>query len=145
MKFRWSRILAAMFIMLAAAFLLTWSETITEINAATGSMRTRSTFAGFLKGAWKESPTWVSERAKDVGLATDHEWQHFGSSRHVGLTISKGCSRAPVSYQLRSVRNDEIPEEQRDAFVRRFIGATEKEREAILRQFYDSLSSTNSP
>jgi hypothetical protein len=125
--------------------LLTQPESTTEINAGTGSVRTRRTFAGVFKDAWKESPTWVSERAKHLGVATDHEWQFLSQRSHVGPIVSRGCSRAPASYQLRDILVDEIPEEQRDAFVRRFIGATEKERKAILRQLYESLASTDSP
>jgi hypothetical protein len=144
MQFRWGRILVATTAVVSIAILCP-VETVTEINAATGSTRTRGTVAGFIKGSWKESPTWVSERAKDLGIATDREWQRLGSSRLVGFTISNGCSRAPVSYQLKSFPGDEIPEEQRDAFVRRFAGAPEKERQAILRQLNESLASTDPP
>jgi hypothetical protein len=143
MDIRWSRIFAATIAVVAIAMLLTQPETVTEINAATGTVRTRRIFAGLLKGAWKESPTWVSERARHLGVVTGHEWQLLSKHSHIGFIVSRGCSKAPVSYQLRSVPEDEIPEEQRDTFVRQFAEATEKEREAILRQLYKSLTSTD--
>ena len=145
MDFRGGRIITVTIAAMAIAMLLTQPESITEINAGTGSVRTRRTFIGVLKGAWKESPTWVSERAKHLGVATDHEWQILSQRSHVGPIVSRGCSKAPASYQLRNIPEDEIPEEQRDAFIRRFVEASEKEREAILRQLYESLASTDSP
>jgi hypothetical protein len=120
-------------------------ETITEINTGTGSTRTRRTYAGLVKGAWKESTTWVAERAKKQGLPTDNDWQLLSSRRHVGVIISRGCGKTPASYQLKAMPEDLIPEEQRDAFVRRFVEAPEKEREAILRRLFDSFASANSP
>ena len=145
MDIRWGRIFTAMIAMVAIVMLLTQPERVTEINAATGALRTRHIFAGVLKGAWKESPTWVSKRAEQLGLATDHQWQHLGSRSHVGPIVTRGCARAPASYQLRGFPDDDIPEDQRNAFVRRFVEAPEKEREAILQQLIESLWPTDSP
>jgi hypothetical protein len=135
MSFRWGRIFAATAAVVCVAMILP-DETVTEINAATGTFRSRRTFAGFIKGAWKESPTWVSQRSASLGIATNDQWQFFSTRRQVGITYSRGCGKAPASYDLKYVPEDEIPEEQRDAFVRRFVGATEKEREEILRRIY---------
>jgi len=133
MNFRWGRILAATAAAVCVAMILP-HETVTEINAATGTFRTRRTFAGFIKGAWKESPTWVSQRAKHLGIATNDQWQFFSIHRYVGITYSRGCAKAPASHNLKYVSEEEMTEEERDTFVRQFVGATEKERIELLRQ-----------
>ncbi|HEY1121090.1 MAG TPA: hypothetical protein VGE67_05800 [Haloferula sp.] len=135
MKFRWGRIFAATAVVVCIAMILP-DETVTEINAATGTSRSRRTFAGFVKGAWKESPTWVSQRAASLGIATNDQWRLLSTRRHVGITYSLGCGKAPVSYDLKYVPENAVPEEQRDAFVRQFAAATEKEREEILRRVF---------
>ncbi|MEK7953892.1 hypothetical protein [Luteolibacter soli] len=134
-----------MFILLSALLVLTRSESITEINAATGNIRTRTTVAWLWKGAWKESSTWVSERAKHLKVPTENKWQTLGIVRQFGTSISRGCNRAPVSYLLTNLREEAVAEGQRDEFVRQFAGATENEREEILRQLLrgESLSSTH--
>lgn len=128
------------------AILSTRFDTVSEMNAATGAMRTRSGSAWLPKGPWKETPTWASERAQRLGIDTRHEWQFLGSRhRFMGL-VSRACGDAPASHRLQYVTEEEMTDEQRDTIVRRFTAATEEEREAILDQLFrgELLSSADS-
>jgi hypothetical protein len=133
MNFKRGRIVILGITLTVIALLSTRVDTVSEINAATGAIRTRSGFAFLPMGPWKETPTWASERAQRLGIDTSHAWQYLGSRhRFMGL-LSRACGDTPASHVLKYLE-EEIPEDQHDAFVRQFAAATEVERDAMIKQ-----------
>jgi hypothetical protein len=114
------------------------SERYSEANRATGAIRTRTTRALVFKGGWKEKPTWLSERAKELGLNSDHQWQYLGrrTTTHF-IWVSRGSGKTPASFPIRYLDPEDLSQEQQDQFVARFVQGTEKEREDLIRQIAD--------
>ena len=116
------------------------SETWTEINRATGAMRTRKTHGWIFARPWVETPTWVSVRAAGLGLKTDSEWQLLTHLHSNLIVTSRGCGLSPVSYYLQGQHSDpdDLSDAERDRFVISFVKGTEADREELIRKHQDS-------
>lgn len=110
-----------------------WSE----INRATGATRTRTTYALVFSNPWTENPTWVSERAEKLGMSTDSEWMALDHSHRNLFTTTQGSARAPAAFLLRHTDESVLSEAQQDVFIRTFAGASEGERDGMIRQLID--------
>ena len=137
---RLSRIASSLFIAVIAVVILlvcTFNETRTEINRATGAMRTRSTWLGIVKKPWTETPNWVSSRAAALGVNTDAEWQLLGVRTDGLMTTSRGCNRAPEAYHLSLWKESPLATEDGDRFVLAFTKASESERQKMIEKLCD--------
>lgn len=135
-----TRIATYLFIAVTAVVILlvcVTKETRTEINRATGAMRTQSTRCGIFKSSRREIPNWVSGRAAALGVNTDAEWQLLTVRTDGLLTTSRGCSLAPEAYQLSNWKESPLNPEDSDRFVRAFIQASEAQRKEMIGKLAD--------
>lgn len=126
------------FVFLLVLGIATDKETWSEMNHATGAMRTRSTRALVFDKPWVETSTWVSERAAQLGIDTDSEWQILSYRREYLGIVTRGCGRTPASFQLRFTDESELSQEEQDAFVRNFVKADDPARKTMIRELADA-------
>lgn len=124
------------FVLLAG--IATNQESWTEINAATGATRTRTTKALVFAKPWVERSTWVSERAAQLGINTDSDWQLLGHHKLTWGIATRGCGIAPASFYLSTQNEAEPPQEEQDSFIRSFVKADEGTRKRMIRELADA-------
>jgi hypothetical protein len=112
-------------------------ETWTEVNAATGAMRTRNAYFFVFEQPWEGRPTWVSIRAAELGVNTDAEWQQITHHTDRLMLLSHGCSRAPEAYFISLCDESQLTPEQRDRFVIAFTKASEPARKEMIGKLVD--------
>ena len=137
---RLNRIATFLFFTVVAVVILlicTFKETRTEINRATGAMRTQSTRLGIFKKPWTETSNWLSKRAAALGVNTDADWQLLTVRTDGLMTTSRGCNRAPEAYHLSLWKESPLAPEDADRFVLAFTKASESEREELIRKLID--------
>jgi hypothetical protein len=113
-------------------------ESWTEINAATGATRTRTTKALLFAKPWVERSTWVSEQAAQLGINTNSDWQLLGHHKQTWGIATRGCGTAPASFHLRSSDQTVLSTGEQEAFVRSFVKADEETRERLIRELADA-------
>ena len=114
-------------------------ETWTEMNRATGAMRTRSTRAFVFAKPWSATSTWVSERAARLGIDTDSEWQLLSHREMHWGAVAHGCGKAPASFYLRTADESVLSQEEQDDFIRSFVDADEESRERMIHELMDGV------
>lgn len=134
---RWIALIA---IILFLAFLSTASERYSEIDPATGAVRTRTTRALVFTSDWLEESTWLSRRAAELGLSDKSRWQFFNRTKTGFFMIQRASARAPESIHIRHLDLVEIEIEERDRFVAAFVSGTEEQRASLIRNFVDESS-----
>lgn len=117
--------------------LATFSDLWIETNSATGATRTKTRDFLFFTSPWREESTWVSERANQLGINTDADWQQITHQSSNCLGTIHACGRAPASYQLLNIDADYLAKEDQDQFVRTFVTASEVERDKMILQLVD--------
>ena len=127
-------VIPSVFLLAVLAFFATTSELWVECNRATGATRTKTRRALFFTSPWEERSTWVSERANQLGINTEADWQQISHDSESWFSRIYGCSRAPASFQLISIDLDSLAEEQQDQFVRTFVAASEESREEMIKK-----------
>ena len=136
---RWIALIA---IILFLVFLSTASERYSEIDPATGAVRTRTTRALVSTSGWMEEPTWLSLRAAELGLSGETRWQFFNRKKTGFFVIQRASARAPESIDIRHLDPAEMESDERDRFVAAFVNGSEEERASLIRTFYDGSLST---
>lgn len=136
---RWILLVA---LLLFLAFLSTATERYSEIDPATGAVRTRTTRALVSTSDWVEEPTWLSLRAVELGLSGETRWQFFNRKRTVFFVIQRASASAPESIHIRHLDPAGMESEERDRFVAAFVNGTEEERAWLIRNFIDGSFST---
>ena len=129
-------------VILFLGFLSTASELYSEIDPSTGAIRTRTTRALFFNSDWVEKPTWVSLRAKELGLPGQTRWQFFNSKKTGFFMIQRASGRAPESVHVHLLDPAEMESEERDRFVAAFVEGSEEQRASLIRNFIDGSPST---
>ena len=137
--FRWISLIA---VILFLAFLSSASERYSEIDPSTGAVRTRTTRALVFTSDWLEKPTWLSLRAKELGLSGETRWQFFHCLKTGFFVIQRGCGRSPESIHVQLLDPAEMESDERDRFVAAFVNGSEEERASLIRTFYDGSLST---
>jgi hypothetical protein len=135
---RWIALIA---IILFLIFLSTASERYSEIDPATGAVRTRTTRALVSTSDWIEEPTWLSLRAAELGLSGKTRWQYFHCLKTGFFVIQRGCGQAPESIHVQLLDPAEMESDERDRFVAAFVSGTEEDRAALIRDSIDGSAS----
>lgn len=102
-----------------------------EIDASTGSLRARTTYARIIETDWNVQPTWISESAARQGVSAVPDWRHLSTISRSSVLTSRACSSAPVSYSIRSIDPSILnlmTTEEIDRFVREFLITDEAKR-----------------
>jgi len=116
------------------------TRSVSYTSAETGSRKGESYRLGFiLVDSW-ESSSWIEIRARRMGvLPKKQTWIKTADTRETLVMTSRGHSKAPASYFLSSFETS--PEEYSsvilNSFVKKFLLATEPEREELATQFFD--------
>lgn len=113
-------------------------ESWTEINTATGAMRTRTTHAVVFTKPWVEKSTWVSERAAQLGINTESSWQLLSHREDNWGMVRRGCGETPASFHFSIPYSPELSQEQEDSFIRSFVKADEETRRKLIRELVDA-------
>jgi hypothetical protein len=137
--FGWISLIA---VILLVGFLSTASELYSEIDPSTGAIRTKTTRALVFTSDWIEKPTWLSLRAKELGLSAQTRWQFFNSKKTGFFMIQRASGRAPESVHVHLLDPAEMESEERDRFVAAFVEGSEEQRASLIRNFIDGSLST---
>jgi hypothetical protein len=132
--FGWISLIA---VILFLGFLSTSSELYSEIDPSTGAIRTKTTRALVFTTHWIEKPTWLSLRAKELGLSGQTRWQFFNSKKTGFFMIQRASGRAPESIHVQLLDPAEMESEERDRFVADFVSGSEEERASLIRSCID--------
>lgn len=124
-------------VILFLGVLSTVSELYSEIDPSTGAIRTKTTRALVFTSDWIEKPTWVSLRAKELGLSDQTRWQFFNRKRTGFFMIQRASGRAPESVHLHLLDPAEMEAGDRDLFVAAFVKGSEEERASLIRGYID--------
>lgn len=133
-------ILLIAFILLLA-FLATATVRYSEIDPATGAIRTKTTRALVFTSDWVEKPNWLSLRAKELGLSGRTRWQFFSEKKTGFFVIQQASGRAPESIHVQLLDPSEMDAGERDRFVAAFVSGSENERALLIKNFIEGGSS----
>lgn len=118
------------------ALLVGIRDEYTEVNVMTGEVRTSTRYCFVYQTPWVVRGSWLAESAARQGIATAGGWRRISTVSDRLVSVSHGCSHAPVAYRLEGVSPEDMnleTGEEADGFVRRFVAADEGERERMLR------------
>lgn len=119
----------------AALFFIQTTDTIHEVNAKTGEVRTRVRKAHFFTSPWSVRSTWVADLAKSQGISTGDGWQALSVVSKRFFMTSRACRKAPASYVLAATKPEDLDltsSQEKEQWVREFISGDEFKREKIL-------------
>ena len=116
-------------------YLARTTDEFIEVNAMTGSIRTKMRYAYVFNTPWKVHPTWVEESAARQGVSTEGGWQYLSVVSERLLSTLHECGRAPASYPLSKIGPDFLnlkTTDEIDHFVHDFVFADESKRKEML-------------
>jgi len=115
----------------AAVLWMPLKEDYSEVDIATGSVRTRQVQLGLFERHVRTEPSWMELQAKAQGIAFTPDWQLMSHQAETCLTWSCGLGRyRHVAEQLALVGNGDAAE--REAFMRRYLPADTEVRVKML-------------
>jgi hypothetical protein len=140
MKLSLRKIAVVLIAGLCVAWLATVSDEYFEVNAMTGSTRSRVRYAFVFTKPWTYWTTRAEESARRQGIATDAGWQYLSTRSERLFYRQWACGRAPAAYLIRPISPDDIPGDSADRFdrfVAEFAAADEKVRKGMVNAVAD--------